>query len=57
MPLEGAGPQMSGEPEPRSEGRGEAPSVRSGEGALTARQGDERSGTSRLMERVVSIPN
>src|SRR5262245_39315675 len=57
MPLEGAGPQMSGKPEPRPEDRGEAPSSGPGEGAPTAGQGDERSGTNRLMERVVSIPN
>ncbi len=48
---------MSGEPEPRPEGRGEAPRVRPGESAPTAKQGDERSGTGRLMERVTSIPN
>ena len=48
---------MSGEPEPRPKGRGEAPRVRPGEGAPTAGQGNERSGTSRLMERVIWIPN
>src|SRR5215813_9212559 len=57
MCLERAEPQMSGEPEPRSEGRGEAPSERPGEVAPTAGQGDERSGTSCLMERIVSVPN
>lgn len=48
---------MSGRPEPRPEGRGEAPRVRPGGGAPTAGQGDERSGRGRLMERIVSIPN
>lgn len=48
---------MSGEPEPRPEGRGEAPRARPGEGASTAGQGNERSGADRLMERVISIPN
>jgi hypothetical protein len=57
MPLEGAGPQMSGKPERGHHGRGEAPNALPREGAPTAGQGDERSGTSRLMERVVSIPN
>lgn len=57
MPLEGAGPQTSGEPEPRPQSGGEAPTERPGEGAPTATHGDERSGTVRLMERVVSIPN
>lgn len=48
---------MSGEPEPRPQSGGEAPTARPGEGAPTATHGNERSGTGRLMERVVSIPN
>ena len=48
---------MSGEPESRPQSGGEAPTARPGEGAATATHGDERSGTGRLMERVVSIPN
>jgi RNA-directed DNA polymerase len=57
MPLEGAGPQMSGKPEPRPVERGEAPTHGPGEGASTAGQGNVRTGTERLMERVVWIPN
>ena len=48
---------MSGKPERGPQGRGEAPSPGPREGAPTAGQGDERSGTGRLMERIVSIPN
>lgn len=48
---------MSGEPEPRPVERGEAPTHGPGEGASTAGQGNVRTGTGRLMERVVSIPN
>lgn len=48
---------MSGEPEPRPADGGEAPTRGPGEGALTAGQGNARTGTGRLMERVISIPN
>ena len=48
---------MSGEPEPRPQSGGEAPAERPGEGAPTATQGNERSGTGHLMERVASTPN
>lgn len=57
MPLEGAGPQKSGKPERRHHGRGEAPNAEPREGAPTAGHGDERSGTDRLMEKIVTIPN
>ena len=48
---------MSGKPEPRPDVRGEAPTRGPGEGASSAGQGNARTGTERLLERVVSIPN
>lgn len=48
--LAGKRPQMSGQPEPPLEGRGEAPRAERGGEAPTATQGTERSGASGLME-------
>lgn len=55
--LEGKRPQMSRQLELPLVGRGEAPRGKRSEEAPTATYGDERSGTSDLMERVVSRRN
>ena len=57
MRLEGTRAQMSGPPERPSEGRSEAPRVRRRETELTAARGNERSGTSGLMDRVLERSN
>ena len=57
MGLVGKGPQMSRQLELPFKSRGEAPRVERSEEELSAARGDERSGASDLMERVVSRPN
>ena len=57
MSLEGKVPQMSKQLELALAGRGEAPRGKRSEEEPTATHGDERSGASDLMERVVSRPN
>ena len=57
MGLEGKRPQMSRQLELPLEGRGEAPRGKRSEELPSAAHGDERSGASDLMERVVSRPN
>lgn len=57
MSLEGARPQKSRQLELPLESRGEAPRVERSEEAPTATQGDERSGTSGLMELVCERQN
>jgi RNA-directed DNA polymerase len=48
---------MTGKPEPTSEDRGEAPNARRGVEASTATRETERSGTSELMEKVLTRRN
>src|SRR6185369_6807832 len=55
--LEGKGPQMSRQLELPLESRGEAPRVERSEEAPTATQGNERLGTSGLMELVCERQN
>lgn len=55
--LEGKQPQMSKQLELPLESRGEAPRAKRSEEAPTATHGNERSGTSDLMERVCERPN
>ena len=57
MGLAGKGPQMSRQLELPLESRGEAPRVGRSEEAPTATHGNERSGTSGLMEKVRERPN
>ena len=57
MSLGGKRPQMSRQLELPLAGRGEAPRGKRSEEEPTATHGDERSGASDLMERVVSRPN
>lgn len=57
MNLEGKGPQMSRELELPLASRGEAPRVERSEEAPTATQGNERSGTSGLLELVLRREN
>ena len=57
MSLEGKWPQMSRQLELPLAGRGEAPRGKRSEEEPTATHGNERSGASDLMERVVSRPN
>lgn len=57
MGLDGKRPQMSRQLELPLESRGEAPTVRRSEEAPAATQGDERSGTSGLMELVCEREN
>ena len=56
MSLEGKRPQMSRQLELPLESRGEAPRVERSEEAPTATHGNERSGTSGLMELVCRTP-
>jgi group II intron reverse transcriptase/maturase len=57
MSLEGKGPQMSRKLELPLEKKGEAPKVKRSEEAPTATHGDERSGTSGLLELALSREN
>ena len=57
MGLEGKRPQMSRQLELAFKSRGEAPRVERSEEEPAAARGDERSGASDLMEKVVSRPN
>ena len=57
MGLVGKGPQMSRQLELPFKSRGEAPRVERSEEEPAAARGDERSGASDLMEKVVSRPN
>ncbi len=57
MSLEGKEPQMSRQLELPLESRGEAPRVKRSEEAPTATHGDERSGTSGLLELALTREN
>jgi hypothetical protein len=57
MGLAGKGPQMSRQLELPFKSKGEAPRVERSEEEPAATRGDERSGASDLMEKVVSRPN